>query len=390
MLQNKHILFISSWYPNRNNPTHGIFNRYFAEAVSIYNKVSVLHVCSDDSLQTKFEMVETIENNINTTIIYYKKIHSALPFISQFLKRNKVIKAFNKGYQRIYKTVGKPDIIQLNVIMPAGIGVSYLSKKYNIPYVINENWTGYTPEDGNYKGFMLKFFTKKIVAAAQKIMPVSEDLKKAMLKHDLKGDYAIVPNVVNTNLFLPENIKKTTLIKFLHISSIDDEQKNVSGIIRAFTEANKINHLIELNIVGEGKDSVMLEQLVKKLGLENRVNFKGRLMKQDLVDEINANNALVMFSNYETFCLVIAEAFSCGKPVITSNAGGITDYMIPQLGIMMDKKDEKSLTLALLDFASDKYAYDSKFIRDFAVDHYSKEVVGRKLDELYKSVLQKI
>lgn len=51
------------------------------------------------------------------------------------------------------------------------------------------------------------------------------------------------------------------------------------------------------------------------------------------------------------FCLVIIEAFACGKPVITSNAGAIKTYMKPELGIMVDKGNEQQLTKAILVFA---------------------------------------
>lgn len=96
-----------------------------------------------------------------------------------------------------------PDLIQLNVIMPMGIGAYYLSGKYNIPYVINENWSGYCEEDGNYKGFIQKYYTEKIVKKAKAILPTSVYLKEAMLAHGLIGNYTVVPNVVDTARFKP-------------------------------------------------------------------------------------------------------------------------------------------------------------------------------------------
>src|SRR5436853_6597560 len=120
MENKKHILFISSWYPNRNDPTHGIFNQHFAEAASLYNNISVLHVCSDENLKTEFEFVEENKNKIFTLTVYYKKIKSGFPFLSALKKKNRVIKAFELGYEKLFKK-GKLDLIQLNVIMPMGL-----------------------------------------------------------------------------------------------------------------------------------------------------------------------------------------------------------------------------------------------------------------------------
>lgn len=389
MENKKHILFISSWYPNRQDPTHGIFNRYFADAASLFNKISVIHVCSDENLASEFECVESTENNIVTLTTYYKKIKSSFPFISQMQKKNKVLRAFDLAYEALVKKTGKPDLLQINVIMPMGIGAYHLSKKHGIPYVINENWSGYCEEDGNYKGLVQQFYTRKIVKEAKAIMPTSSYLKDAMLSHHLSGNYMVVPNVVNVGAFKPDGSEARSGTRFIHISSLNDKEKNVSGLIRAFEKAWQKNKNLELNIVGEGIDKTKYEDLVKKLNLEAHVHFKGRLMGNNLVNEINANDALIMFSNYETFCLVIIEAFACARPVITSNAGAIKSYMKPELGIMVDRQNEMQLTDAIIDFSIHYKNYNRSFIRNFAVENYSYEKVGERLNEVYDLALSK-
>lgn len=390
MEHEKHILFISSWYPNRSNPTHGIFNLYFARAVSLYNKVSVIHVSSEADLRSDFETEISSENKITTIQVYYKKVQSSIPFISHLTKKKRVIKAFDLAYDHLVDKAGKPDLIQINVILPMGIGAYHLATKHHLPYVVNENWSGYCAEDGNYKGFFQKHFTQKIIKGASVIMPTSHYLKKAMQSHQLNGEYLVVPNVVDVNVFKPSPQNDLHKKRFIHISSLNDKEKNVSGIIRAFAQAHQMNTNIELIIVGEGIDRPRYEALVSELGLSSSVEFKGRLMSTHLVNEINKSIALIMFSHYETFCLVIIEAFACGKPVITSNAGAIPDYMKPELGIMVTKNAEKELSAAILKMANEHTQYHSENIREFAVNHYSYEQVGAELNNIYESVLKKI
>lgn len=389
MENKKHILFISSWFPNRTNPTHGIFNLYFARAVALQNKVSIIHVNSDANLLKDFECVTTNEHEVSGYFVYYKKVTSAIPVLSSLQKRKMVLRAFELAYKQLVKEQGKPDIIHLNVILPMGIGALYLSKKYSIPYVVNENWSGYCEEDGNYKGLFTKYYTQKIVSSASAILPTSDYLKKAMLSHGLKGNYVVIPNVVNVNVFKPSPVIHPPDFTFIHISSLNDREKNVSGIIRAFSEAKKQNQNIKLSVVGEGLDKQKYELLVNELGLADSVSFKGRLLHNDLVNEINRCQALVMFSNYETFCLVIIEAFACGKPVITSNAGAIPDYMKAELGIMVNKTNEQQLKEAILKMANNFNSYDSDYIRNFAKQNYSYEKVGEDLNKIYNSVLLK-
>jgi glycosyltransferase involved in cell wall biosynthesis len=389
MENKKHILFISSWYPNRNNPTHGIFNRHFAEAASLYNNISILHVCSDENLKAEFEFTEENKNDIFTLTVYYKKIKPRFPFFSAFKKKTRVTRAFEFGYEKLLTKRRTPDLIQLNVIMPMGIGVYHLSHKYNIPYIINECWSGYCEEDGNYKGFALQYYTRKIVKEARAIMPTSDYLKEAMLKHNLNGNYFIVPNVVDVNLFKPAQHIKNDAIRFIHISSLNDREKNVSGIIRAFGKALLTNPVMELVIVGEGVDAHKYRELVRKLKLGEEIKFLGRLASDQIVKEINFSDALLMFSNYETFGVVIIESFACGRPVVTSNAGAIKGYMRHEFGITVNRKDELALTKAILEFTEQKNKFNSDVIRQFAVNNYSYEKIGEKLAGIYTFALQK-
>lgn len=347
----------------------------------------MLHVCSDKAVKNNFELIETETNGITNITVYYKKVNSKIPLVSDLKKRKRLVDAFELGYQKLLSKTSVPDLIQLNVVMPAGIGVAYLCKKYNIPYVINEGWTGYTPQDGNYKGAALKYFTKKIVSKARAIMPVSEHLEKAMLAHGLTGTYFVVPNVVDVSVFKPGETKTTSRKNFIHISALDDTQKNVSAILRAFAMAQKTHAGISLSIVGEGDDKAGLMQLTKQLALEHSVRFTGRLQAGSLVNEINRADALVMFSNYESFCLAVVEALACGKPVITSRAGGVTSQITPELGVMVEPKDEAALLNALNDFLERKHQYDEIKMRHFVEEHFSKAIIAQKLNEVYDFAL---
>jgi len=388
MRDDSHIVFISSWYPTPEDPTLGIFNRYFALAAARYNKVSILHIRSDDSLQEETVVQTELQDGLPLILVRYKKVPQSLPFFSALKRRQQVIKAFEMGWEALLKVAGQPDLIHLNVAMPMGIGVLHLHQKFKIPFVLNENWSGYCAEDGNYKGFIQTYFTRKIVRHASCIMPTSAFLRDAMLSHGLSGNYRVVPNVVNCEIFRPLETPAHTGTRLIHISSLNDREKNVSGLIRGFAKAQEKNKDLFLDIVGEGPDRALYEALVKDLGLEKHIQFSGRLYSEELVKHINAADALIMFSHYETFCLVNIEAFACGKPVISSKVGGIPGYMRPEFGLLVPPGDEDALAKTILKFAETKSQYHAADIRQYALDHFSYEVVGRDLTEIYAQALQ--
>ncbi len=64
--------------------------------------------------------------------------------------------------------------------------------------------------------------------------------------------------------------------------------------------------------------------------------------------------------------------------------------MRPELGNHgRRKKNEKKLTEAILQFAEQKGFFNSKMIREYAVENYSYKKVGEMLDHVYERALKK-
>jgi glycosyltransferase involved in cell wall biosynthesis len=384
-----HILFIASWYPHPGNPTHGIFNRLFVSAAAQHARVSVLYVSADKKQKEGFKISTEEEPDIFTVRVVYPESAGRRSVINKAIQYRRRIQASEKGFDLIKQKCGLPDLVQLNVILPAGPAALHLCRKYSIPYVINEGWTGYDPEDGRYKGVLTKYLTRKVIGGASCILPVTDYLSGLMQRHGLKGNYRVIPNIIDTSVFLPAGSPaKSGTPRFLHVSALDDEQKNVSGIIRALAQAHEKVGEIELLIVGEGDGSSSLKKLVSSLAIEKQVTFAGSKTPGELAKLFSEVDALVMFSNYETFCVVIPEALACGVPVITSDAGGIMSYFDETLGLVVPRRDENALAEAMVIIASKKFSYDPAALRNFVSERFSKEVVSRMLLEVYHSVLK--
>jgi len=79
------------------------------------------------------------------------------------------------------------------------------------------------------------------------------------------------------------------------------------------SELNKV-HLV---IVGDGELKVSLQTLSKELGTSEYVHFWG--YEVDVLPHYLAANAFVLSSQHEGFGLVLAEALSCGLPVVSTD-----------------------------------------------------------------------
>ena len=112
---------------------------------------------------------------------------------------------------------------------------------------------------------------------ARVLCPVSEDLANSMRTFGMLGKYTVVPNVVDTQLFRPEPSRpKTTAFRALHISSLHDEQKNVSGLLRAAAIALEFCSNLRVAIVGDG-DPTPYQAQAKALGIDDVVEISGEI-----------------------------------------------------------------------------------------------------------------
>ncbi|OZT12362.1 N-acetyl-alpha-D-glucosaminyl L-malate synthase BshA [Priestia aryabhattai] len=109
----------------------------------------------------------------------------------------------------------------------------------------------------------------------------------------------------------------------IHVSNFR-QVKRVQDVVHAF---KRIHERVpsKLLLVGDGPDMRNVSQLVKELELEGAVLFLG---KQDNVAELYSISDLkLLFSEKESFGLVLLEAMACGVPCIGTRIGGIPEVI---------------------------------------------------------------
>jgi len=384
MLVNKiKVLFISSWFQSRVKPVSSQFVQRHARAASLYTDVSFLHVCFDKNQKNKkFEIVENTIDNVNTTYIYIKK-----PFVT-FLKIFLYLKAYKKGFDFVSEKYGKPDIIHANVLFPVGLVFLFLKSFKKTTFVFTEHWSGYLPDNPIKIGFIKKFFIKKIAHQAAVIIPVSENLKKAMLDNGIHGNYRVIPNVVDTNLFT-DYVKDTHIHKkFLHISSLQDQAKNITGILNVIKKLSLKRNAFSMHFISHGNQKPFIEMAEKLSILNEFVFFEEGKNSEELAEIMHQSDFLLLFSNYENLPCVIIEALSCSLPVIATQVGDIPKYITKEFGILVKPKDEESLLNAIEHMLDHPKNFDRKVMHEFVEKNFSYPVVGKSFYDIYSEVIK--
>jgi glycosyltransferase involved in cell wall biosynthesis len=357
---------------------NGDFVQRHAKSVSLYSNVACLHVIRDKNLDKKYRLIENSEGNFNEILIYFNsKVFSRLFYLYYYFK----------GFRYIQNKFGKPDIIHANVLYPIGIVSFLISFFYKIPYVITEHWTGYAKGVFNQLSFVKKKLYRHFGRKAKKIMPVTHDLKMLMIESGIQGEYEIVPNVVETDVFKLEEQRSADIKEILHVSNLNDDHKNVSGILRAIANLKEFRQDFVLKII-HSEENLELVRLSNSLELTDKyVQFCGKKKYNEVAEYMSNSAFLVLFSNFENLPCVIIEAFASGLPVLSTNVGGISDHVNEKRGVLISKGDEDEL-VAKMNYMLDHYGkFDKTLMHTYAKENFSYNNIGKKYYSIYKELI---
>ncbi|MDR1182582.1 MAG: glycosyltransferase [Bacteroidales bacterium] len=383
------VFLFSAWYPTEFEPLLGNFVQNHAKAISKQTQVTVIHPYEDISYKQKqyFVFQEETNGNLVEIRIRYKgiKINN---FFGKLLRFIRTRSAYRKGIAFAIKKHGLPDIVHVNILTRTVFPAFGLKRKYKIPYIITEHWSRYLPEANIYKGFLRKKLTQYAVRNAIAVTAVSSQLKKAMLNHRLyNSNYYIVPNVINEALFCPAHIEKQKK-SILHVSGLNDMEKNISGILRTIQRLSTIRNDFELLIIGNKHGQTFAKDMAKQLQILDRYVFiKDEMPNEQLPYYFNYSDFHLLFSNYETQGLVLIESFACGKPVIATRTGGILDVVNESNGILVTPKDEDELLYAIIYMLDNHQNYSTNTLREYAVGNYGETVIGNSFLSIYQESL---
>lgn len=132
------------------------------------------------------------------------------------------------------------------------------------------------------------------------------------------------PNVINLvdvevlPFVQPENPN------FLFVGRLSAE-KGIMTLLQAWAKLNMLDW--QLKIIGDGSEQSNLQRFVDDMKLKN-VQFLGYLTPSQVTISMRSATAIVVPSQwYETFGRVVVEAFACGKPVIASDLGALSELI---------------------------------------------------------------
>jgi glycosyltransferase involved in cell wall biosynthesis len=307
-----------------------------------------------------------------------------------------VINAIRKGKKIIDSE--KIDLIHSNNFSPALVGsfLSLMEKKPHITTVFDifslyekdfwKKWARQT--DVSYLNAILVPWFEKILFKLRisAIHTISDTSNKDIIEmKTTKPIYNIAPTIREE----PSLNCKIIPFQFVYVGRLVF-YKNLEVIIKATQIVSSTYPEYKLIIVGDGPHRISLENLIRKNNLEKNILFKGYLSAEEKTRIISESNALLFPSLIEGFGLVILEAFSQKKPVLTSNIPPMSDIVENQkTGYTIDPHDGKKWAEQIIKIIKEPEISQKMGEEGYKVlkEKYNQEIFYQKLISMYQSVL---
>lgn len=223
------------------------------------------------------------------------------------------------------------DVINAQFVVPSGLVAWPLARWLGAPFVLS--FIGgdiYDPSKGSspHRNILLRWLIRRLASAATSRTAISSDVaRRAKELHGVEQPITVVPLGLTpmvvpassrAELGLPERVPLSISVGRLI------PRKGFEYLLRAWRDIPEA-HLV---IIGEGPLRGRLEKVIQELALDGRVHLLG------FVDEVKKRQVLrvadiyISGAEHEGFGIVFLEAMEAGLPIIATDTGGQTDFLV--------------------------------------------------------------
>ncbi|EMA24370.1 glycosyltransferase family 4 protein [Haloarcula argentinensis] len=177
---------------------------------------------------------------------------------------------------------------------------------------------------------------------------------------------------------------------FLSVLDGHHGYKGLDVLLKSLAQLSESEELVPKLLVGGGGDAhAQYEQQATDLGVDDHVEFLGRVPDEDLVALYSGADLFVLpskSSDQEGFGLVVLEAMACETPVVTTDVVGVSDDIIANdAGSIVAVDDSGALAEAISGGLTDG-SFSAEQARTVCRNNYSWAASASKLEAIYEEV----
>lgn len=285
-------------------------------------------------------------------------------------------------------------------VKPAVVNLHYLAEnafycllgKFFFPFKFVVSLHGSDIERYATRSFPARWLARKTLQSADHVVANSQDLlaKAIRIEPSVAEKSTVIGNGVYPDEFFPghavEGKEKSSILCIANFSY----GKGQDILIRAFAQAYPtLPHDTTLLFAGDGPELSKCRELSKHLGVGTRVQFLGKVDREQISRLLAESAVCVIPSRKEAFGIVALEAMASRKPVIASRVGGLQKIIRHMdTGILFTSESPDALAEALKLVLNDQNVANRFADNGYrhVINNYSWAEIRLRYEEIYKRI----
>lgn len=239
------------------------------------------------------------------------------------------------------------DILHAQAVFPPGLAAFLAASNIGVPYVITSHGIEIMLWSRNLLYLKWrKYFIRKIFNQASAVIAVSDELKNLSIENGAAPERVITySNATDLERFKPgingEQLRQRLGFKANDVVALSLRRLVPKNGVQYLVDIAKIVHSqnkqIKFLICGDGPLLKSMSERVSAFGLNDQFRFMKTIQNSEVPKYIAAANVAVFPSLAEATSIACLECMAMGKPVITSNVGGLPEIVEHQKsGVLVD------------------------------------------------------
>ena len=334
----------------------------------------------------------------------------SMPLIVAKQYKNRIAAFYSRDIAKQIKELNL-DIIHTQSEFSLGLFGKIISRKFKIPFIhtYHTMWEDYIhyllPIRGTRNIYPKRFartFSKNFVTKAECIITPSKKTEK-YLKYKCKiknKSIYVIPTGIEIEPFKRSNYSIDELTAFKQSLGILENEKVILFLGRV-AEEKSIDILLnampsvfekipdaKFLIVGDGPSKKSLEELTEKLGLQDKVIFKGVVPRDEVPKYYNIADLFVNASVTETQGLTFIEAMASQTPIVAKYAPNLTEFIKHMHNGVLVKHDSE-FSKTIVSVLNNSELRDKLAANGFiTANNYSLKEFGDKLEYVYNEIIE--
>jgi len=379
------ILIVTPWFPTAASPSSGVFVLRDVLALAREHEVRVVHLVTPSLLGDEPRRQAVGGDALRADWRQGAAASRPVEVLRVPVDRRSPV-AWARAARAVRVAAREADVVHTQAI--SGLAPFALRRPAGrTPWVHTEHWSALTaPETLGAAGRAAMPLLLHLLARPDVVTLACERLAVPVRAARRGRRVELVPCLVPAPGRVVEAPREASEVRLVGIGSLIPRKDPVCAV-ETVAELRRRGVPASLTWVGEGPQRAAALEAAHRLGVGEHVHLLGDRPPEGVATALERSDLLLLPTHGDNFCIVVAEALSAGRPVVSGAATGASEYTDPRVGAFVADQAPRAYADAVQSVLAATAAMPARDIAATVAGRFTATAVAERYTRVYESLV---